>query len=308
MGTRLEKIIERLADSYKNQRGINYRDDCNLPSRSSVVRILQDIESLVFPGFRMDDEIEHRSLRFSIQEHSSRLLKNLITEISKSLAFKERLESQSGEICTSPADHTEEAEKLAYDFLEKLPELRSLIMEDVASTQEGDPAAKSHEEVILAYPGVEALAVHRVANYLWNKKIPLIPRMMSEYIHGKTGIDIHPGASIGKGLCIDHGTGVVIGETTVIGNNVKIYQGVTLGALSVKKSEADTKRHPTIEDNVTIYAGATILGGTTVIGHDSIIGGNVWLTSSVPPHSKIYNQPSRYIIKPGKEDPNDFQI
>ncbi|MEM5947412.1 serine O-acetyltransferase EpsC [Spirochaetia bacterium 38H-sp] len=308
MGTRLEKIINKLRESYKNQRGINYKDDCNLPSRSSVIRILQDIENLIFPGFRLESEIEHRSLRFSIQEHSARLLKNLITETAKSLAFKERLENQSDNICTSPAEHMEKAEELAYAFLEALPEIRQLILEDVAATQEGDPAAKSQEEVILSYPGVEALAVHRVANYLWNRQIPLIPRMMSEYIHGKTGIDIHPGATIGKRLCIDHGTGVVIGETTIIGDNVKIYQGVTLGALSVKKTEADTKRHPTIEDNVTIYAGATILGGTTVIGHDSIIGGNVWLTSSVPPHSKIYNQPSKYIIKPGKEDPHDFQI
>jgi serine O-acetyltransferase len=152
----------------------------------------------------------------------------------------------------------------------------------------GDPAAKSEAEVILSYPGFEAIMVHRLAHFFWKCQVPLIPRMMSEQVHSRTGIDIHPGAEIGESFFIDHGTGVVIGETTVIGKDVKLYQGVTLGALSVKKELADKKRHPTLEDNVTIYSGATILGGETIIGRNSVIGGNVWLTHPVPPDSTVY--------------------
>jgi len=169
-------------------------------------------------------------------------------------------------------------------------------MLDVQAAWEGDPAAKSVEEVILSYPGLEAITVHRFANTLWKSGVPLIPRMMSEYVHARTGIDIHPGAAIGDRFFIDHGTGVVIGETTVIGKNVKLYQGVTLGALSVRKNESDSKRHPTIEDGVTIYAGATILGGETIIGRDSIIGGNVWITASLPPESRVYMPQGDFVI------------
>ena len=161
-------------------------------------------------------------------------------------------------------------------------------MEDVDAAFRGDPAAKTVEEVILAYPGLEAVAAHRVAYFFWEVGLPLIPRMMSEHVHSKTGIDIHPGASIGKRFFIDHGTGVVVGETAVIGDDVKLYQGVTLGALSVRKGESEKKRHPTIEDGVTIYSGATILGGSTTVGKGSVIGGNVWLTTSVPAFSRVY--------------------
>jgi serine O-acetyltransferase len=161
-------------------------------------------------------------------------------------------------------------------------------MEDVDAAFKGDPAAKTVEEVILAYPGLEAIVAHRVAHCFWEAGLPLLPRMMSEHVHGRTGIDIHPGASIGRRFFIDHGTGVVIGETTVIGDDVKLYQGVTLGALSVRKGEGSVKRHPTIRDGVTIYSGATILGGDTVVGAGSVIGGNVWLTHSVPPRSTVY--------------------
>jgi serine O-acetyltransferase len=161
-------------------------------------------------------------------------------------------------------------------------------MEDVAAAFRGDPAAKTVEEVILAYPGLEAIVGHRIAHFFWQAGVPLIPRMMSEHLHSKTGIDIHPGASIGKRFFIDHGTGVVVGETAIIGDDVKLYQGVTLGALSVRKGEGEQKRHPTIEDEVTIYSGATILGGRTVVGKGSIIGGNVWLTNSVPAYSRVY--------------------
>lgn len=183
----------------------------------------------------------------------------------------------------NPSDATEQ-------FFEALPHIHEQLEEDISALYEGDPAAKSRTEVIRTYPGFMAIAAHRVAHQLYSLGIGLVPRIISEFAHSKTGIDIHPGAQIGHFFCIDHGTGVVIGETTEIGDHVKIYQGVTLGALSVDKKDAKTKRHPTIGDHVIIYAGATILGGNTVVGHDSIIGGNVWLTHSVPPYSKIYYQ------------------
>lgn len=175
-------------------------------------------------------------------------------------------------------------------FLEKLPEIHRKLMLDAEAFMTFDPAAESIEEIILSYPGFCSITVYRLAHELTLMKIPVLPRLMSEYAHGKTGVDIHPGAGIGNSFFIDHGTGTVIGETAVIGNNVKIYQGVTLGALFVKKSMAKKKRHPTIEDNVIIYAGCTILGGDTLIGHDSVIGGNVWLTESVQPHSIVYQK------------------
>ncbi len=181
-------------------------------------------------------------------------------------------------------------------FRARIPEVRRLLETDIEAAYEGDPAATSRMEVVMAYPGLYAVTVHRLAHELYNLKVPIIPRIMSEHAHSKTGIDIHPGATIGEHFFIDHGTGVVIGETTVIGRNVKLYQGVTLGALSFPKDEKTGmlmkghKRHPNVEDNVVIYAGATILGGDTTIGHDSEIGGNVWLMDSIPPYSRVYNQ------------------
>lgn len=183
---------------------------------------------------------------------------------------------------------------LTESFFDALPAIHELLVQDVAAMYVGDPAAKSKSEVIRTYPGFYAIAAYRIAHHLIKLGISDIPRIITEYAHSKTGVDIHPGAQIGHHFCIDHATGIVIGETTVIGNHVKIYQGVTLGALSVNKDDAKKKRHPTIEDHVVIYAGATILGGETVIGHHSVIGGNVWLTQSVPPQSKIYYQSKMY--------------
>ncbi|MBR3221217.1 MAG: serine acetyltransferase [Kiritimatiellae bacterium] len=191
----------------------------------------------------------------------------------------------------------EDARRISAAFVAALPEVKRLVESDVIAAYEGDPAATSRMEVVMAYPGLYAVTVHRLAHELYRMKVPIIPRVMSELAHSKTGIDIHPGATIGERFFIDHGTGVVIGETTVIGRNVKLYQGVTLGALSFDKDPVTgalvkgVKRHPNVEDNVVIYAGATILGGGTVIGHDSEIGGNVWLKDSVPPNSRVYNRP-----------------
>lgn len=188
-------------------------------------------------------------------------------------------------------------DEIVANFIARLPEVKRLVETDVQAAYEGDPAATSPMEVVMAYPGLYAVTIHRLAHELYNLRVPIIPRIMSELAHSKTGIDIHPGATIGERFFIDHGTGVVIGETTVIGRNVKLYQGVTLGALSFDKDPVTgalvkgVKRHPNVEDNVVIYAGATILGGKTTIGHDSEIGGNVWLKDSVPPNSRVYNKP-----------------
>jgi serine O-acetyltransferase len=184
----------------------------------------------------------------------------------------------------------EQTQSIANVFFERVPEIYNALLKDAAAIMKFDPAAESIEEVLVAYPGFYATAVYRFSHELWRQGVKILPRVFAEYAHSKTGIDIHPGAVIGQSFFIDHGTGIVIGETTVIGDNVKIYQGVTLGALSVNKDEARTKRHPTIEDNVIIYSGATILGGDTIIGHDSVIGGNVWLTNSVLPDSIVYHK------------------
>jgi serine O-acetyltransferase len=184
----------------------------------------------------------------------------------------------------------DEAEQHTEEFFKAIPYIYGKLIKDAEGILKFDPAARSLEEILVAYPGFYATAIYRLSHQLWNQGLAIIPRLFTEYAHSKTGVDIHPGAQIGETFCIDHGTGIVVGETTIIGNNVKIYQGVTLGALQVSKDSTAVKRHPTIEDNVTIYSGATILGGKTVIGKDSIIGGNVWLTNSVPAFSVVYHK------------------
>ena len=296
---RLEKSIVSLMKSYDEYGLVNHSGGNNLPSRESMEDILCNLDDLLFPGFREKSELDHDNLRLITGEKVSRLARDLIREVEKSIGFALRLGRDHGEIGAEPSPDRDEyggvhggcraaAELVTEDFFEELPHIRSLLAMDLEAAFRGDPAAKTAYEVILSYPGFQAIAVHRMAHFFWTRQVPLIPRMMSEIIHGRTGIDIHPGADIGEFFFIDHGTGVVVGETTVIGRNVKIYQGVTLGALSVKKEEAGRKRHPTIEDDVTIYANATILGGKTIIGRGSVIGGSAWITESVPPGSKIY--------------------
>lgn len=225
------------------------------------------------------------------------VLKTLFPELadqkfSNYRTFQQHIEQLRLELYTilNTIDHRLDysAEVVEKHFLQRLPSLRSALLIDAAAIHAGDPAADDRTEVIRTYPGFFAIAVYRLAHEFHKMNVPLIPRILTEYSHSETGIDIHPGAKIGLGFCIDHGTGVVIGGTCEIGNNVKIYQGVTLGALSVQKELAKTKRHPTIEDNVVLYSGATILGGDTIIGHDSTIGGNVWITKSIPPFSRVY--------------------
>lgn len=276
-----DNIISNILDSYDKFGGINFSNAQSFPNRQNVIDALLDILTLIFPGFRTVEQLDADNLRYVTGARVNRIINGLTGEIKKATLYLCNQRGLEQSACTRLA------EKTAIALMEEIPEIRRKVTLDMSAALKGDPAACSTEEIILSYPGIEAITVYRVAHELHINGVPIIPRIMTEYIHGKTGIDIHPGATIGESFFIDHGTGVVIGETTIIGNNVKLYQGVTLGALSVRKEERCCKRHPTIEDNVTIYSGATILGGDTVIGHGSIIGGNTWVTESVKPRSII---------------------
>lgn len=274
----------------------------SIPQGSQVIEMNEDFLKSIF---RKQQRLEAVPPNEVIANWASTLLRLMFPERASTRmssvmeigqAF-EALESELTEIlnattaCRNCNNHL-----IARSFFAGIPALHRKLHTDIEAIVEGDPAAKSEFEVIRAYPGFFAVCFYRIAHALLEAEVPLIPRILTEYAHSKTGIDIHPGASIGEYLYIDHGTGIVIGETTVIGNRVKLYQGVTLGALSVEKSMADTKRHPTIEDNVIIYAGATILGGETVIGRDSIVGGNVWLTKSISEKSRVYHRSTVEVV------------
>ena len=287
----LQKATNELSES-QSLKGLFHRntDESPLPSAKILKNIVNLCRGLIFPGYFGNSNVKADTLTYHIGVHVEQLQEQLSSQILSGLCFGNEEESTPCTDC-----QRQEAAALAAEFISGLPALRRILATDVEAMFNGDPAAKSIEEVIVTYPGFYAIVVYRLAHQLYEQNIPIVPRLFTEYAHGKTGIDIHPGATIGHSFCIDHGTGIVVGETTVIGNNVKIYQGVTLGALSVDKAEAGVKRHPTIEDNVTIYAGATILGGKSIIGHDSVIGGNVWLTSGVEPYSTVFNKSNVYV-------------
>jgi serine O-acetyltransferase len=298
--------LKKLAEDFASeQKTANTKKDVNLPGASAVAVTLRRIFSLMFPGCHGFRAVQCGDCIEDIERQLSVIAKEIGEQIEQVLLFKRVEEAkQNGVALEGDIGHcTLCAEGVTEAFMKKLPEIRRMLQEDISAAYDGDPAAMSKIEVAMAYPGLFAITVHRVAHLLYQLKVPLLPRVMSEYAHSKTGIDIHPGASIGEHFFIDHGTGVVIGETCVIGRNVKIYQGVTLGALSFPKDEKTgalvkgIKRHPNVEDNVVIYAGATILGGDTVIGHDSEIGGNVWLMQSIPPYSRVYNKPPAPTIR-----------
>jgi serine O-acetyltransferase len=302
----VDPVVLDMLKSYREVGGINHIGGPNLPSRQRTIDILHMLRSALFPGYYEREPVDESDLLYLTGERIGWLRKNLADEITKSLCHDCRTYGR----CDQIPECAEKARGLTEDLLRALPDIRAQVQMDVQAAFEGDPAARSEAEVIVAYPGLSAVSVHRITHFLYRRGVPLLPRIMSEYIHHQTGIDIHPGATIGDSFFIDHGTGVVIGETTVIGDHVKVYQGVTLGALSVKKTLVSKKRHPTIEDNVTIYAGATILGGDTLIGHDSVIGGNVWLVRSVPPYSRVYNSAvsSAPIVEPGQDGVFSYQI
>lgn len=284
----LKELTAAIVASYREAGGANHIGDVHLPSRARVARILTDLEELIFPGFACDDTLTEETVEFVTGSRIARLIDDLTRQVALDLVHERRSDGKVE--AALDAETLADAHAFTTTLLETIPTLRASLNLDVEALLDGDPAVRSREEVILAYPGLRAIVVHRVANVFWKSGVRLLARMMSEAVHGLTGIDIHPGATIGRSFYIDHGTGVVIGETTVIGDHVKIYQGVSLGALSVQKRLQDQKRHPTIEDHVTVYAGATILGGDTVVGHHSVVGGNVWLVTSVPPHSVVEHQ------------------
>ncbi|HEX4119967.1 MAG TPA: serine O-acetyltransferase [Verrucomicrobiae bacterium] len=282
MNLTVTELTDRLIASYARVGGINHLDGKNLPSKTAIALITVDLLRLLFPGFFDEKSIHSSQLKMETATLMDSVLERLEEEIYKSLEYAPPEKSDKKD-----ARHL--AHSLTLDFLSNLPQVRDLLQTDTEAAFQGDPAALSKEEVIVAYPFIEAIAVQRLAHELYLQKIPLIPRIMTEWAHGRTGIDLHPGAGIGSHFFIDHGTGTVIGETAVIGKHVKLYQGVGLVARSLAGGQSlrGQKRHPTIEDNVTIYANATIVGGETIVGAGSTIGASVFLNQSVPSHSLV---------------------
>ena len=274
-----------MAKAYNNAE-IAMFSDVALPDKEEIVSVLQDLQALFFPAY-----FGASCAKYSKEEYAQQLLSKIYFKIKKQIELALAFNSQDGV--------TEKAQDIADDFISKLPSVHELLIKDVYANFEGDPAANSKEEIIFSYPGFYAIFVYRVAHILYLSKVPFVPRIMTELAHGKTGIDINPGATIGEYFFIDHGTGIVIGETTIIGNNVKIYQGVTLGALSPRKGQilSGVKRHPTVCDGVTIYSGASILGGETVIGAGAVIGGNSFITESVEAGARVSVKQPELIIR-----------
>ncbi len=282
----LEAAIDEVTASYGSGLEINNLESAALPNKRAVIEAFNHLTPVIYMGFYSRRALDRHNLRDAIGEHLYPAHTALVEQIGRAVTYEERV----GRTEVHPSVWSEQ---VVMRLFKRLPELRRILNSDVAAAFEGDPAAQSIEEIVFSYPAVRAITAYRVAHVLYEERVPMIPRIISEYAHSETGIDIHAGARVGPSFFVDHGTGVVIGETTDIGRNVKIYQGVTLGALSSPRSRdmsRTAKRHPTLEDNVTIYAGATILGGETVIGAGSVIGGNAWITESVPPGSKIFGR------------------
>ncbi|HMK36052.1 MAG TPA: serine O-acetyltransferase EpsC [Desulfomonilaceae bacterium] len=294
---RLKAAVAGVVKSCLDEKTVDHVGAALIPSKDEIIRILSTLQDILFPGFFGRQELTHATLEYHVGNEITILFELMASQISRSIRHEcRRMDS----LCVHCIQKGREE---AVVFIERLPHLRQVLARDVCAHFDGDPASKSLDEIVFCYPGLYAIFVYRVAHELFERKIPLMPRIMTEHAHSLTGIDIHPGAAIGTDFFIDHGTGVVVGETTNIGDRVRIYQGVTLGALSVPRgSEGGNylrgrKRHPTIEDDVTIYAQATILGGETVIGARCVIGGNVWLTSSVPPDTTVLIEPPRHVFK-----------
>ena len=277
---KVQELVGDIVKTYRGDSGINFIDTSNLPVRDKIVEVLELLTELLFPGYTGKRTVTKTNVSFIVID----ILYHVYTELSEQIerAYKYRCRMEK----CGTGDCGRMAEEATQFLLSQMPHIREMLKGDVGAAFDGDPAAQSYEEIVISYPCIMAIAFYRIAHELYKKDVPLIPRIITECAHARTGIDIHPGATIGRSFFIDHGTGVVIGETTVIGDNVKIYQGATLGALSFAKDERGRiikggKRHPTIEDSVTIYAEATILGNV-VIGKSSVIGGNVWIKESVP--------------------------
>ncbi|MFH1922218.1 MAG: serine acetyltransferase [Planctomycetota bacterium] len=307
----LPALTDRIVSTYAEMGTINHLGHCPLPNYETIVSATEDLKEILYPGYRRRDRLHLGNVTYHVGDLIDQLHDRLTAQIARALCH----DAGDNVRCDPQQRHDYEAlgQARTLAFLDQLPELRGLLALDVDAAHAGDPASKSLDEVILCYPGLEAVTVYRLAHLLHELEVPLIPRMMTEWAHSRTGIDIHPGARIGKHFFIDHGTGVVIGETCEIGEWVKLYQGVTLGALSFPTDAQGnlvrgTKRHPTIEDRVVIYANATILGGHTVVGHDSVIGSSVWLTRSVAPHTTVTLEKSKLRMLGGRSDELEPEI
>lgn len=288
-------VVEKLVLSCEGKGCFDHVSPEPLPSRESIIDLTVKARRILYPGYFLHTRVDRVNIGYFFGQEVTSFFEALADQITLSIRH-ECL--RYDEPCTQCLDRGHEA---AATFIREMPRLREALGRDVVAAREGDPAAKSYDEIIFSYPGLLAITVYRIAHQLYEQGVPLIPRIMTEYAHSRTGIDIHPGAHIGESFFIDHGTGIVIGETTEIGDRVRIYQGVTLGALSLPRGSLEglrgKKRHPTIEDDVVIYSGATILGGKTVIGARSVIGGNVWITESVPPDTRVFLKRPELIFK-----------
>ncbi|MDP8255166.1 MAG: serine O-acetyltransferase EpsC [Candidatus Alcyoniella australis] len=299
---KLPQIIDGIVASCHELKAIQHINATLMPSRDEVAKIVEQLSAVLFPGYVGRSSLESNNLVFYIGEMINTVFEGLAGQIER--AIRHECLRRESEVCLKCFEASRDK---TVEFLSRIPQLRAILADDVRAAYEGDPAARSHDEIIFSYPGVRAVSIYRMAHELYLLKVPIIPRIMTEHAHQITGIDIHPGATIGPGLFIDHGTGVVIGETTVIGRNVQIYQGVTLGALRVHKDEDGRvmrghKRHPDIGEGVTLYAGATILGGETSIGSNSTVGGNLWLTHSVPDGTIAVMEQNRISLRKRKVD------
>jgi serine O-acetyltransferase len=279
------KVVKELMSSWSSKDCFEHISPVSIPSQEKVIAIVEQAKRILFPGYFTRSKLHAANLEYYIGKQTT----DLYDQLAEQIVMAIRHDCRRNELpCTNCETRSH---RLALAFVQTLPRVAGVLATDVRAALEGDPATKSPDEVIFCYPGLLATIIFRLAHELYLLKVPIIPRIMTEYAHNQTGIDIHPGATIGQSFFIDHGTGVVIGETTVIGNNVRIYQGVTLGALSLPRDAGEKmrnkKRHPTIEDNVIVYSNTTILGGETVIGKGSVIGGNIWLTESVAPGTKV---------------------
>ncbi|UCC28776.1 MAG: hypothetical protein JSU86_11300 [Phycisphaerales bacterium] len=306
IGPKLNELVESIVGSYRSDTRTQHIGRTYLPARAEIIQLVRDLLELLYPGFIGRQHLTEHNVAFHVGDLVPRIGEAAFRQIRMCLRYMEETQHPDQPDLDTKASE-DRARELTTEFLEGIPAVRELLAGDVQAAYDGDPAAVNFDEILLAYPGLLAISVHRVAHSLYKLDVPLMPRIMSEWAHTKTGIDIHPGARIGHNFFIDHGTGVVIGETTDIGDNVKIYQGVTLGALSFPKDERgriirEAKRHPTVEDNVTIYANAIILGGDTVLGANSVIGGSVFVTSSVPPSSVVTFKPPELRVKTRAEE------
>lgn len=283
MSKNIDNLVDMILDSYDKYDSTKRIDEDNIVHKETLIKLVEEIRKLLFPGFFDNNKVRSEYLKFLVGERLEFIQYNLKTQVARALGNNEFCKDCERTAILNQADD------IVYEFLGKLPIIREYLSTDIQAAFDGDPAAQNTDEIIFCYPGVFAITVYRIAHELHLLGVPMIPRIISEYAHSITGIDIHPGATIGKHFFIDHGTGVVIGETTVIGENVKIYQGVTLGGLSTRKGQQlrGVKRHPTIGNNVTIYSGTSVLGGETVIGDGATIGGNAFITSSVEAGMKV---------------------